>query len=78
MVGASISEKTDMGRWLTLGFVGVVSLTTVVSLVYIYALPPASMKHDRNGVAHFTPAVLNPETGEPLDMSELVRHFMGD
>ncbi len=59
-------------------YVAIVSLVCVVALCYIYLFPPASLRVTREGVPHFTPRVAHPETGEPLDAGELVRHFRGD
>lgn len=56
-------------------FIGLVSLGV---LIYIYAFPPESMKVSREGVPHFTPKVVHPETGEPIDINDLVRHYKGD
>jgi len=59
-------------------FVGIVALTSVVALVYINAFPPPSMFVSRDGVPYFTPPTVNPETGEPLEVDRLVRHFKGE
>ena len=55
-----------------------IGLVSLGALVYVYAFPPESMQVSREGVPHFTPKVLHPETGEPLDVSDLVRHYKGD
>ncbi len=55
--------------------IGLVSLGV---LVYVYAFPPESMQVSREGVPHFTPNVVHPETGEPIDINDLVRHYKGD
>lgn len=54
--------------------VGALSLAT---LVYVYAFPPESMRYSRQGVPYFTPPVVHPETGESLDLDDLVRHYKG-
>ncbi len=59
-------------------YVGAVALISLCGLVYVYAVPPVSMKTDRNGVSHFTPQVINPETGDAIDMGDLVKHYRGD
>jgi len=53
------------------------------ALVYVVAIALLSlgglvMKTDRNGIPHLTPQVINPETGEAIDMGDLVKHFRGD
>jgi len=65
-------------KWITRFYVAVVSATSIVALVYIYAFPPTSMFKSRDGVPHFTPQVMHPETGKPLDVGELIRHYRGD
>ena len=30
----------------------------------------------RDGVSYYAPPVIHPETGKPLDLNELVRHYM--
>lgn len=59
-------------------YVTLVTLATLATLIYVYILPPASMQTTRDGVPFFTPPVENPETGEPLDMGDLIRHFRGE
>ena len=53
-------------------------VVTVAGLGAMLIMPPASARVDRNGVPHFTPKVLNPATGEGVDMDVLVRHYRGD
>lgn len=53
-------------------------LITVVGLGAMYAAPPPSMKVDRDGVPHFTPQVMHPETGEGVPMNTLIKHYRGD
>jgi hypothetical protein len=55
-----------------------VGVLSVAALVYVYAFPPESMRVSRNGVPHFTPPVVNPNTGEPMELDELIRHYRGD
>jgi len=59
-------------------YVVAIALLSLGGLVYVYAVPPVSMKTDRNGIPHLTPQVINPETGEAIDMGDLVKHFRGD
>ncbi len=59
-------------------YAAVVSVICIIALLYIYLLPPDNLRLTRDGVPHFTPSVTHPETGEPLDVGELVRHFKGD
>lgn len=59
-------------------YVVAIALLSLGGLVYVYAVPPVSMKTDRNGIPHFTPQVINPETGDAIDMGDLVKHYRGD
>ena len=63
---------------ITRAYVILVSAVSVVSLVYIYAYAPKSMFVSAQGVPHFTPSVAHPETGRPLSVGELIRHYKGD
>ena len=81
MAGMSISRKISiMSRYnkCVFFYVAAIALLSVGGLAYVYAVPPISMKIDRNGVPHFTPQVINPETGEAIDIGELVKHYRGD
>ncbi len=55
-----------------------IGIISAVALVYVYAFPPESMQVSRNGVPHFTPPIVNPDTGESMDLDELIRHYRGD
>jgi len=59
-------------------YVATVSIVSVLALLYVYLMPPQSMFTDRDGVAHFTPPVTHAETGEPVALGDLIRHFRGD
>jgi len=59
-------------------YVAAIALLSICGLAYVYAVPPVSMKSDRDGIPHFTPQVINPETGDAIDMGDLVKHYRGD
>jgi len=59
-------------------YVVAVAITSLAGLIYVFAFPPASMRVSAQGVPYFTPPVINPENGEPLDVDALVRHFKGE
>ena len=65
------------GRTQMAVFSGLVTMLTVVALVYVYVAPLESMRLTRDGVSYYAPPVIHPETGKPLDLNELVRHFRG-
>lgn len=51
---------------------------TVLGLAAMLIVPPSNTRVDRNKVPYFTPKVINPATGEAVDMGVLVRHYRGD
>lgn len=53
-------------------------VVTVVGLAAMLIAPPLSTHVDVNGVAYFTPKVIDPATGKAIDLSVLVRHYRGD
>jgi len=55
-----------------------VAALSLLGLAYVYVAPPQSMLTDRNGVPHFSPPVVNPETGETIDLRVLVQHYKGE
>jgi len=59
-------------------YVGLVTLLSIGGLIYVYTAPMESMRVSREGVPYFTPPVINPETGEPVSVDTLVRHFKGE
>lgn len=59
-------------------YVIAVAAVSLVTLVYVYMKPLQSMHVTRDGVAHFSPPVINPDTGEAIALGTLVRHFRGD
>jgi len=59
-------------------FAGLVTLLSIAVLVYVYAVPIDSMKRTRDGAPYFAPQVVNPETGNGVDLGTLIRHYRGD
>ena len=60
------------------GYVFLITAISLVTLVYVYAYPRQSLQSTRDGVPFFTPPVSHPETGEPLDLGDLIRHYKGE
>ncbi|MCW8946661.1 MAG: hypothetical protein OQK80_04260 [Sedimenticola sp.] len=63
---------------IMLAFSILVGVISIVSFSYIAIAQPDYLRSDRDGVPFFTPQVVNPEGGEPLDMGELIRHYKGE
>lgn len=59
-------------------YVLVIVAVSLAALIYVYASPPPSLQMTRDGVPFFTPSVAHPETGEPLDLGELIRNYKGE
>jgi hypothetical protein len=57
--------------WAALG-------VSVLGLSWMLIAPPPSMRLDRDGVAHFTPDVVHPITGDAVSVNALIRHYRGD
>jgi hypothetical protein len=56
----------------------IVAIISVLGLSYIFIAKPDYLKADRDGVPYYTPQVVHPETGEPVSLGELIRHFKGE
>ena len=54
------------------------TLITIGSFVYILWKQPESLRVSRDGVPFFTPAVIHPDTGQPISIDELVNHFKAE
>lgn len=50
---------------------------TAGCLAYIFIEQPDYLRATRAGVPYFTPPVINPLDGKPLDVNTLVRHYTG-
>jgi len=55
----------------------VIGGASLIGLVYAYAMPPESMRVTREGLAHFAPLVMHPETAEGVPLRALVEHYKG-
>lgn len=53
------------------------AIIIVAGLVYVYAKPPDSMRVNRDGMPYYTPPVVNPMTGESIQVEQLVNHYRG-
>ena len=51
---------------------------TIGTFVYILAMPPAYLHRTRDGVAYFTPPVINPVNGKPLNVDRLAQYYKGN
>ncbi len=51
------------------------ALVSAGGLAYIFIERPTYLHATAQGVPYYTPPVLNPLNGQPLDLDTLVRHF---
>lgn len=67
----------SLGKMQMVLFAAVSAVVTVGSFAYIFTTRPAYLHATRDGVPYFTPPVINPADGKPLDLGMLVRHYEG-
>lgn len=63
------------GQWQMLLFSTAVGLIGVAGFVYVLVTQPAYLHASREGVPYFTPKVVDPQGGPPLDVNMLVQHY---
>ncbi|WP_298135681.1 hypothetical protein [Acidiferrobacter sp.] len=51
---------------------------TIGTFIYILATPPAYLHRTRDGVAYFTPPVIDPVNGKPLNVDRLAQYYKGN
>lgn len=66
-----------MARLLMRFYVALAAVACLIGTYKVYVHPPASMQVTRDGVPHFTPPVLDPQTGKAVTVDELVRRYKG-
>lgn len=56
-------------------FAAAVALVSIAAVVHVAIQPLDEVARTRQGTPFFTPPVLNPDTGEPIEMDALVEHY---
>lgn len=56
-------------------FAAVIGVVSAVAVVHVLIQPAERFAKSREGTPFFTPPVINPDTGEALDLDELIRHY---
>ena len=56
-------------------FAATVALVSIAAVVHVAIQPLDEMARTRQGTPFFTPPVLNPDTGEAIEMDALVEHY---
>ena len=65
------------GQWQMTIYSILVALIGFGGVIYIFVTQPAYLHASRDGVPYFSPKVINPMGGQPLDLNELVRNYKG-
>lgn len=52
-----------------------VAVASAASAIYVFIQPAERFAKSREGTPFFTPPVIDPDTGEALDLDELIRHY---
>lgn len=56
-------------------FAAAVVLVSIASIVHVAIQPLDELARTRQGTPFFTPPVINPDTGEGIQMDTLVEHY---
>ena len=67
-----------IGQKQMLTLASLAGLMTVGTFVYFFVAPPAYLHRTRNGVAYFTPPVIDPVSGKPLNVDRLAAYYKGN
>lgn len=65
------------GQWQMAIYSTLIALIGIGGYIYILVTQPTYLHATRDGVPYFTPHVINPMGGKPLDLNELVRNYKG-
>ena len=65
------------GQWQMAIYSTLVALIGFGAIIYIFVTQPAYLHATRYGVPYFTPQVVNPMGGKPLNINDLVRNYKG-
>ncbi len=68
----------SIGKIQMILFVLAVMVCGFGGFIYVFVTKPPYLHASREGVPYFTPKVVNPQGGDPLDLNMLVRHYKGD
>ena len=52
-----------------------VAVASAATAIYVLIQPAERFAKSREGTPFFTPPVIDPDTGEALDLDELIRHY---
>ena len=55
-----------------------VGLISAASMVHVFIQPLDELARSREGTPFFTPPVLNPDTGEAIELDTLIGHYKSE
>ena len=55
-----------------------IAIISFGSLAYIYVAQPDYLKVSRDGTPFLTPPIIHPDSGEAIQIDELIRHYKGE
>ena len=55
-----------------------VGLASAATLVHVFLQPSEELARTREGTPFFTPPVLNPDTGEAVELDALIEHYKSE
>lgn len=56
-------------------FSAAVGLVSVLAVAHVFVQPTGDLARSRAGTPFFTPPVLNPDTGEAIELDVLIEHY---
>ena len=59
-------------------FAAAVALISAASLVHVFTQPADELAKTREGTPFFTPPVINPDNGEPIELDTLIEHYKSE
>ena len=59
-------------------FSAAVGLISAASMVHVFIQPLDELARSREGTPFFTPPVLNPDTGEAIELDTLIGHYKSE
>jgi hypothetical protein len=65
------------GHWQMTIYSILVALIGFGGITYAFVTQPPYLHATRDGVPYFSPKVVNPMGGKPLDLNDLVRNYKG-
>ncbi len=67
-----------IGQKQMLTWASLAGLMTVGVFIYFLVAPPAYLHRTQNGVPYFTPPVIDPVSGKPLNVNRLAAYYKGN